>query len=248
MVTQQPKVTPLQAKIEVLIQGDMVGDKPLIGESHIKRANALFPVLQKMAAGKDKFVVAIGGESGSGKSETSALIGTRFIQSGSPAYVLSCDNYPHRPPRMNDAHRVEIFEEQKENGLREYLGTENEIDFPRLGQLVAAFKRGEPTLSLRIMNAAEHYVQENDRVLDVSNIKVLVLEGTWSHFVPGADARVYLETNFRETLEHRKARARDPITPFTEMVLQIEHAKLEPVFQRAGVIVASMDGTVAQRA
>ncbi len=223
-----------ESQIEVLVHGDMVGDKPLIGPTHTLRAATLYPQLR--ALGK-KSVIAICGPSGSGKSEIAALLGTAFIRDGRPSYVLSCDNYPWRPPRSNDAHRVALFEAQADKGLIDYLGTNNEIDFPRIAKLVADFKAGASELQLRIMDTTNHHVHDDKRQLDTSKIDILVLEGTWSGTIPGTDAKVFLETNFQETLEHRRKRARDPITPFGEKVLGIEQNKLEKIKETCHYVI-----------
>jgi alpha-galactosidase len=167
----------------------------------------------------------------------------QYTRGEQKAYVISCDNYPHRPPRDNDANRVKLHETGGEAALQDYLGTQNEIDFARLGQLIADFKAGEPQLSLRIMDAKNHVVHEDPKVLDVSPIQVIVLEGTWSNLVPNVDARIFLDTNFEETRAHREKRARDPMSPFTEMVLNIEQGKLNEIRERANFVI-NLDGEI----
>ena len=226
-----------------LIFGDMIGDKPLIGESHLMRAGLIFPELLARAQKTDKFVVAIGAGSGAGKSEIGALTGSRFIQAGLPAYVLSCDNYPHLPPRTNEKQRTDLFAAGGEQALRQYLGTTQEIDFHRLEGIVAAFKRGEPQVDLRIINNPENRVEFERKPLDVSGLKVLVLEGTWSHKIAGVDCKVFLATNPEETKAHRIARARDKGLlegegfKFTEMVLKIEQETLDRLKQQADLVI-----------
>ncbi len=223
-----------ETAVEVLVRGDMIGDKPLIGPSHIVRAEKIYAEVKNLGP---KCVIAVGGPSGSGKSEIASLLGSAFIRDGRPAYVLSCDNYPWRPPRSNDAHRVDLYEKGSEKALAEYLGTAHEIDFNRIAALVKEFKSGAPALALRIMDSSEHFVHSDRKILDTSKIDVLVLEGTWSGTVAGTDRRVFLETNFEETLEHRRKRARDPITPFGETVLGIEQGKLDRIKEQCHLVI-----------
>lgn len=230
-------------QVEVLVRGDMVGDKPLIGPSHTLRASRLFPEIRGLGP---KLVVAVCGPSGSGKSEIASLLGTAFIREGRAAYVLSCDNYPWRPPRSNDAHRVALHEAQGDQGLVDYLGTNNEIDFPRIAKLVSDFKAGAPELLLRIMDTTTHFVFDDRRALDTSKLDVLVLEGTWSGTIQGTDVKIFLETNFQETLEHRRKRARDPITPFGEKVLSIEQEKLERIKNGCNMVI-TVDGELRKQ-
>jgi alpha-galactosidase len=184
------------------------------------------PYLEKLPP---KSVVAICGPSGSGKSEIASLIGTYFIKRSRPSYVLSCDNYPWRPPRANDKHRERIHAAQGAAGLEEYLGTPNEIDFDRIAEIVHSFRDAATEIPLRIMDTVTHRVLDDWRPVSFKEVDVLVLEGTWSGLVEGTNLRVFLNTNFAETLEHRRKRARDPITPFGELVLGIEQKKLERI-------------------
>ncbi|WKZ57642.1 MAG: hypothetical protein QY326_02965 [Bdellovibrionota bacterium] len=222
------------AEEEVLVRGDMRGDRPLIGDSHRLRAEALFALLRELPK---KSVLAIGGPSGSGKSEIASLLGSSFIRHGRPAYVLSCDNYPWRPPRANDQHREDLFKEGERAALVGYLGTKNEIDFNRIGEIVNQFKQGVASIPLRIMDTTEHYVFNDRLLVDFGGIDILLLEGTWSCTVANTTRRVFLETNFTETIEHRRKRARDPITPFGELVLGIEQEKLNAISKQCDFII-----------
>jgi len=91
--------------------GDMPGDRVEIGETHIQKANVIFPVLceeiRKLA--QKKIVVAVSGGSGVGKSETASLLSYYFNALGVGAYTLSGDNYPRRIPAQNDAERERIY-------------------------------------------------------------------------------------------------------------------------------------------
>lgn len=93
--------------------GDMPGDKVEIGQGHIEKANAIFPLLVPLAAqaakSTGKAVIAVCGSSGVGKSETASLLSHYFRQAGVNAYTLSGDNYPRRIPMYNDAERVRVF-------------------------------------------------------------------------------------------------------------------------------------------
>ena len=218
------------------VQGDMYGDKILISESHELRAARIFELISPLVT--NKFVVAVGGPSGSGKSEIAALIGTKFIKdTNRNTYVVSCDNYAHRPPRENDRMRVALHEKDGKQALEGYLGTQEEADYNRLNKLIADFKGNEKRLDLRIMDAKDSHVHQDPHSVDFSEIQVIVLEGTWSHLVVGSDVKVFLETDFEKTLAHRKTRARDPITPFGEIVLKIEQGKLDKLKEKADIVI-----------
>lgn len=94
--------------------GDMPGDSIQIGESHIAKAQSVFPRLWDLLApldvtGDGRAVVAVHGGSGVGKSEIGSLLAHYLRANGVGAYVMSGDNYPRRIPRENDAERLRTY-------------------------------------------------------------------------------------------------------------------------------------------
>lgn len=102
--------------------GDMPGDKVEIGESHIAKANAVFPrllaELKAVIETDGKAVVAVSGGSGVGKSEIASLLTYYLNNIGIGSYTLSGDNYPRRIPLYNDAERLRIY---RVSGIRGML-------------------------------------------------------------------------------------------------------------------------------
>ncbi len=216
----------------------MHGDKRVIKESHIRRSEIITAELLPLLKGKD--VLAFAGPSGTGKSEISSLVGTMLKAPSRGVYVLSCDNYPHRPPTENDAHRTAVFEAGGKDLLSAYLGSQAEIDFERLGRIVAAFKSGQEIIPLRIMNTTpgSHRVEDDARKVDFSKIDLLILEGTWSHRVAGIDHKIFLEPPPEGTKAHRAERARDAHNTFIEeVVLPLEEAQLRTLASAADYVV-----------
>ncbi|MBP2629020.1 MAG: hypothetical protein H6Q68_3731 [Firmicutes bacterium] len=103
--------------------GDMPGDKVQIEDTHITKANQIFPVLIEQLSSKiketkvKKVVVTVCGGSGVGKSEIASVLSFYLNSIGIGAYTLSGDNYPHRIPRYNDAERLRIFRESGIKGM-----------------------------------------------------------------------------------------------------------------------------------
>lgn len=94
-----------------IVPGDMPGDKIEIDDSHIKRANSIFPYLldELNKADKDKLVISVYGGSGVGKSEIGSIISHYCKLQGFKSYVISGDNYPYRIPEENDRERYNRF-------------------------------------------------------------------------------------------------------------------------------------------
>jgi hypothetical protein len=114
---------PAIADLSTVPTGDMPGDKVVIGEKHVAKADVVFralaplvqPVLDGPAPGK--VVVSVHGGSGVGKSEVGSLLAYYFNTLGIGAYVMSGDNYPHRIPKDNDHERLLVFRESALKGL-----------------------------------------------------------------------------------------------------------------------------------
>jgi hypothetical protein len=116
---QPPHITDLAS----IPTGDMPGDKVVIGEKHVAKAEVVFralvPLVQPMLDGPapGNVVIAVHGGSGVGKSEVGSLLAYYFNTLGIGAYVLSGDNYPHRIPKDNDHERLLVFREHAVKGL-----------------------------------------------------------------------------------------------------------------------------------
>lgn len=99
--------------------GDMPGDKVSIDDSHISKAQTVFPALldqlRPLLDRQGRAVISVFGGSGVGKSEIGSLLAYYLNDRGIGAYVLSGDNYPRRIPEANDAERLRIF---RVGGLR----------------------------------------------------------------------------------------------------------------------------------
>ena len=208
-----------------LVKGDMFGDKIVIGDHHVLCANCIYKTIRQRMV--PKYVISVCGGSGSGKSEIASLLGTYCIRDGLSAYVLSCDNYPKLPPRDNEARREELFMTGGYQALEEYLGTEEEINFERLSGIVHDFLAGKDSVSLRIIDNPGNRIYDDNYRLEVSDIQVLILEGTWSGLIEDVSLRVFLDVPLEITLEHRRLRGRDPLTAIGETVVQVERFKLD---------------------
>lgn len=125
-------------------------------------------------------------------------------------------------------------------GLKNYLGTPNEIGFEQLAAIVSEFKNGADEIWLKRMGREETQVWY-DKV-DFSKISILVIE--WTHgnsdYYRGVDIPILLNSTPQETLAHRKARNRDgkTDTAFTTRVLEIEQSLLENQAHKAKIIIS----------
>ena len=134
---------------------------------------------------------------------------------------------------------LSLYQKEGRSGLKNYLGTPNEIDFDELSGIISQFKNGASSIFLKRMGRAETELWYEP--VDFSGKNVLVIE--WTHGnndnLRGVDIPILLNSTPEETLAHRKARNRDGGTdsPFTTMVLEIEQALLISQATKARLIM-----------
>lgn len=135
---------------------------------------------------------------------------------------------------------LSIYQNAGRNGLKNYLGTPNEINFDEITNIISQFKNGADTIYLKRMGREETDLWYE--AVDFSNINIMVIEWTHSNNdnLLGVDIPILLNSTPEETLEHRRARNRDGgvDSPFTTMVLEIEQDLLISQASKAKLIVA----------
>jgi hypothetical protein len=135
---------------------------------------------------------------------------------------------------------LSLYQIAGRGGLKNYLGTANEIGFKELSGIVAQFKNGASSIFLKRMGREETELWYEP--VDFKDKHVLVIEWTHgnNHNLQGVDIPVLLNSTPQETLEHRRSRNRDGATdsPFTTMVLAIEQEMLVSQAPNAKLIVS----------
>ena len=205
LIFGQPWSAP--AVPENIPHGDMPGDKVVIGEGHVAKANAIFPALMEQLAPvlaqnpSKRAVIAVCGGSGVGKSETASLLSYYLNQIGIGSYTMSGDNYPHRIPRDNDAERLRVF---RTGGLRGLVaaGVCTEEICETLRTLWEADVDAEPEQAKKYPWLAV-YQKAGRRSLDAylgttNEIDFDEVSGIIARFKQGAD-KLYLKRMGRET-------------------------------------------------
>jgi uridine kinase len=177
-------------------------------------------------ATRDRPVIGIAGESGSGKSATASSLARALDAANRPTVVLHQDDFFRLPPHANHARREADIA---------WVGP-REVDLALIESAIEAFRAGADGVPLPSVNyAADSF----DTVsVDFGGARVLVVEGTYVLGMQGLDLRVFLEATYEDTRERRKARARDVDSPFVERVLAIEHAIIA---RQAGVADVLID-------
>ena len=139
---------------------------------------------------------------------------------------------------QEDLQWLSIYQKYGDKALTDYLGTEQELDYEAVSNLLMQFHGGTSQLLLRHMGRTPDDIRYDRR--DVSDTDILILE--WTHgnsaYLQGVDVSVVLISTPEETLENRKKRNRDTAidSPFVARVLRIEQKKIDDGLNRADII------------
>jgi uridine kinase len=208
----------------------MLGDKLIIEPHHTSRAAEICDLLADRIQGK--YVITVAGESGAGKSELAYEIYRQWENRGMRAEVLQQDDYFVFPPKTNH--------EMRRRNLEQVGPYEVKLDF--LDSNLRSFKRGESHIFKPLV------IYEEDRItweeMDVAALDILIAEGTYTSLLQFADFRIFIDRDYRQTLEARKRRARDRFEPFVVDVLEREHQIIAQHKALADVIIPADFGSV----
>lgn len=139
---------------------------------------------------------------------------------------------------QEDMQWLYIYQKYGDKALTDYLGTDQELDYEAVSNLLMQFHGGTSQLLLRHMGRTPDDIWYDRR--DVSDTDILILE--WTHgnsaCLQGVDVSVVLISTPEETLENRKKRNRDTAidSPFVARVLRIEQKKINDGLDRADII------------
>ena len=139
---------------------------------------------------------------------------------------------------QEDIQWLSIYQKYGDKALTDYLGTDQELDYEAVSNLLMQFHGGTSQLMLRHMGRTPDDIWYDRR--DVSDTDILILE--WTHgnsaCLQGVDVSVVLISTPEETLENRKKRNRDTAidSPFVARVLSIEQKKINDGLDRADII------------
>jgi uridine kinase len=193
----------------------MKGDKIVVESHHYRAADLIVPALSDaISACPTRYIMAISGESGSGKSETAQAMQERLAGRGIASVILGQDDYFVYPPRMNDAAR------RRDPA---WLGPAVEVRLGLLDEHCRAAIRGAAFLIKPLVDYAADRIEEDRISLD--GIRVVIAEGTYTALLKHVHMRIFIDRTKRETLEHRKKRNRgdEASDQFIEGILETEH-------------------------
>lgn len=187
----------------------MLGDVLIIKDKHKTAAAQILEVID--ARPQDKQVIAIGGESGSGKTEVAHELACRLKKRGTPAKIMHIDNYYRIPPVKRTAWR-------KKHGL-ESIGY-TEYDWELINRNLDDFQADRDQV---VMPCIDLLTDQIDQLhTSFQGLQYLIIEGLYA-VKTDADIKFLIDLTYRETKNMQFARGKEPINDYRWQVLEREH-------------------------
>ncbi len=200
----------------------MLGDVLLIGEHHHKAAEGIVSEIERRRGADEHLVVAISGESGSGKSELAHLVAKKLIAGGTEAKPIAVDNFGKIDP-------LERGEWRRKHGVEQVVGLD-EIDWEALGRCVEDFRAGRTST----FPCIDLVTQRVDRLTtDFAPTRVLVVDGLYTIAMEQADLRVFIDLTYKDTGKAQKLRGKEPQNELRRRILEQEHRVVQALRPRA---------------
>lgn len=195
----------------------MLSDILLIGDQHRKAAEAIAErvLVDKEAMEEEhpgrKFIVAISGESGAGKSELAHSLALILKKEGIRVKILHTDNY----------YRVEPLKRRADRELHNFetIGPD-EYDRDWLNRNIEEFRCGRKAS----MPCVDIITEEVDTLItDFAGINLLIIDGLYAIATEGIDLGVYIDLTYQETKKNQLLRAKESTDEHRWKVLEKEH-------------------------
>ncbi|MBW6460147.1 MAG: hypothetical protein K0B08_06195 [Bacteroidales bacterium] len=203
----------------------MLGDVLLIEEKHRTAGEAI--VQKILERRKDKFMVAISGESGSGKSELAHVVARGLRKHGIMAKPIHIDNYYR-------IHPLERTEWRKKHGIENVVGY-GEYDWDTIIKNIDDFKNDRKTT----MPCVDLVTEQIDQLTtDFKGIDMLVIDGLYAIKTEGVDLRVFIELTYHETKKAQVVRGKEPQNEYRMAVLEQEHKMVQALKPSADILIS----------
>ena len=205
----------------------MKGDKLLIRTYHTRAAKAISKsIIHEVFSSYSRYTIAIGGESGSGKSETAWELAKILNKKGFKTVIIQQDDYFKRPPKTNREFRYTHIGsvgpgEVKLNLLNQHVKKIKDANIRKLHKPLVSFDKD----------------LIGEEILHLSGIRAVIIEGTYTNILKNVDKKIFLSRTYKETKHSRAARKRDKIDKYTEKILSIEHKIISGHKKLADIIV-----------
>ena len=201
----------------------MLGDVLLIEKKHEDAAKTILKRVLKER--KEKYMVAISGESGSGKTELAHVLAKLLKKDGIRAKPIHIDNYYKVPP-------LERTEWRKQHGFESVGYTE--YDWEIINGNIRKFKEGKEATMPCIDLVTD---QIDTLTTNFQDVEMLIIDGLYAIKTERVDLRVFIELTYHETKKAQIVRGKEPQNEYRMKVLASEHDVVQSLKPAADLLV-----------
>lgn len=158
-------------------------------------------------------VIAVSGESGSGKTTLAKAFDSILTSKNYNVLLLHQDDYFRLPPQKNHQARLADFG---------HIGPQ-EVRLELLNDHIRSIKK-RSIKEVLVPKMNWDMDTEEAKLIDVENINVVLVEGTYVQLLKEADYKIYISTHHSQTYQNRVSRGREKVTDFITKVLEKESA------------------------
>lgn len=172
-----------------------------------------------------KLTIAIGGESGSGKSTTAYCLKQELDKQGISCVILHMDSYFKLPPKDNHKQRITSLSQ---------VGPK-EVDLDKINEHLSAFKNGSNEIYVPVVSYEEN--KFTLRKINLDTVDIMIIEGVYSFMLENLGLKIFLERTYKDTFQNRVLRTRENHEPLIESILDIEHKIVRSMRSDADYII-----------
>lgn len=202
----------------------MLGDVLLITEKHEAAAREIVPVILQNR--KDKYIIAVSGESGSGKSELTHVIAKMLRKEGIFCKPIHIDNYYKVLP-------LERTDWRKKHGIQTAVGY-TEYDWDIIYRNMDDFRNSRSST----MPCVDLVTEQVDQLTtDFKGIDMIIIDGLYAIKTEGVDLKIFIELTYHETKKAQVVRGKEPQNDYRMQVLEREHQVVSSLRDRADLFI-----------
>lgn len=202
----------------------MLGDVLLITDKHREAGEKIIEQILKKR--KDKMMIGISGESGSGKSELAHVIAKGLRKHGIFAKPIHIDNYYKVLP-------LERTEWRKNHGIENAVGY-SEYDWETIYKNIEDFRHNRKST----MPCVDLVTEQVDQLTtDFKGVDMLIIDGLYSIKTDGLDLSVFIELTYHETKKAQVVRGKEPQNEYRMAVLEQEHKMVQALREKANIFI-----------
>jgi len=198
----------------------MLEDVLLITDKHRKAALIIVDEILKNKT--DKYIVAISGESGSGKSELTHVVAKEMRKHGIFAKPIHIDNFYNTLPLERTQWRID-------NGIEKVVGL-SEYKWNEINRVIDDFKNNRESS----MPCVDLVTEQIDTLTtDFKGVDMLIIDGLYAINTDNIDLRIFIELTYYETKKAQKDRGKEPQNEYRMRVLEQEHMQVLSIKHKA---------------